>query len=630
LSHSLEPRTRCFFIPACFLPLVFAIQIALANPVVTKVEPPNWWADYSINPVRLLIRGSGLAGAAVTTAPGLRASGVRVNAAGTYLFVDVTIPRTLGSGSYPLQLRTSHGRAVAPFTVDAPLSAAGRFQGFSPDDVIYLIMPDRFANGDPSNDDPAISHGLLDRGKGRFYHGGDLQGIIDHLGYFKSLGVTALWLTPVYDNTNVLNSRQAIGGQPVTDYHGYGTIDYYGVEEHLGTLDLLRKLVDEAHEVGIKVIQDQVANHVSPYHPWVADPPEPTWFHGTASHHVNETWQIWAVPDPHVTAELRRGVLDGWFQDALPDMNQDDPEVARYEIQNAIWWVASAGFDGIRQDTLPYVARSFWGQWSAALKRQYPKLRAVGEAFDKDPAVTSFFQGGVKRFDNVDSAIDTVFDFPTYYAIRDVFARGNAIESIAQTFAQDRLYPNPRALVTFLGLHDVARFMNEPGATIDSLKLAFTFLLTARGTPMIYYGDEIGMRGGEDPDNRRDFPGGWKEDSRNAFDAPGRTQDETAVFDHVRKLTALRAKLEPLRRGDMIDLAVTKQTWVYARQNGKSAAIVAINNSQEAVEIPIAFRGDREFQSQLGVTQNLLLSGGVGKIHLPAHSAEIYADSPMR
>ena len=237
--------------PSQSLLAALAVQIALANPAVTKVEPPNWWAGYSINPVRLLIRGSGLTGATVTTSAGMSATGIRVNAAGTYLFIDVTIPRTLRPGSYPLEIRTSHGSAVAPFKIDAALSAAGRFQGFSPDDVIYLIMPDRFANGDPSNDDPAISHGLFDRKKNRFYHGGDLQGIIDHLGYLKNLGVTALWLTPVYDNTNELNQRQAKDGQPVTDYHGYGTIDYYGVEEHLGNLDLLRKLVDEAHGAGI-------------------------------------------------------------------------------------------------------------------------------------------------------------------------------------------------------------------------------------------------------------------------------------------------------------------------------------------------------------------------------------------
>jgi glycosidase len=382
--------------------------------------------------------------------------------------------------------------------------------------------------------------------------------------------------------------------------------------------------------VGIKVIQDQVANHVSPYHPWVTDPPQATWFHGTAAHHVNETWQIWTLPDPHASVELRRAVLHGWFQDVLPDMNQDDPEVARYEIQNALWWVGSAGFDGIRQDTLPYVPRSFWSQWSTALKRQYPNLRAVGEVFDKNQAVTSFFQGGVRRFDGVDSGIDTVFDFPTYYAIRDVFARGNAIDSAAQTLAQDGLYPNANSLVTFLGLHDVARFMNEPGASVEKLKSAFTFLLTARGTPMIYYGDEIGMPGGDDPDNRRDFPGGWKEDTRNAFEAAGRTQQEAAVFDHVRKLTALRAKLAPLRRGEMIDLAVTKQIWIYARRSRTNAVIVAINNGSEAADVPIRFAGNAEFRSQLGATGNLLLRGGAGEVHLPAHSAEIYAGSQTR
>jgi glycosidase len=624
LSHKLELPARWSLV------LALTGGLGFAKPVVTKVEPPNWWADYSINPVRLLIRGSGLTGATVSASAGLSASAVRINAAGTYLFVDIAIPHTARPGAHSLQIRTADGTALVPFEIDTPLSPAGRFQGFSPDDVIYLIMPDRFSNGDPSNDDPVISRGLFDRNKNRFYHGGDLQGIIDHLGYLKELGVTALWLTPIYDNTNELNRRQAVGGEPVTDYHGYGIIDYYGVEEHLGTLDLLRKLVDEAHRAGMKVIQDQVANHVSPYHPWVTDPPTSTWFHGTASHHVNETWQIWTLPNPHASLELHRGVLNGWFNNVLPDMNQDDPDVARYEIQNALWWVGMTGFDGIRQDTLPYVSRTFWHEWSIALKRQYPKLRVVGEVFDRDPGVTSFFQGGVKQFDRIDSGIDTVFDFPIYYTIRDTFARGNVIDSVAQTLAQDRIYPRPDSLVTFLGLHDVARFMNEPGATAEKLKLAFTFLLTSRGTPMIYYGDEIGMPGGNDPDNRRDFPGGWKEDARNAFNASGRTAQEAAVFDHVRRLIALRAQLQPLRRGKMTDLGVTNQTWVYARQSDSAAVIVAINNGSEPADIPVQFGGQAEFHSQLGVTGNLLLHGGGGTVHLLAHSAEIYADSRTR
>ncbi|MGA8027689.1 MAG: alpha-amylase family glycosyl hydrolase [Bryobacteraceae bacterium] len=609
-----------------FRPLAFllAAAAAFAQPIVTKVEPPNWWPDHSLNPICVLVHGSGLKGASVVAPQGWTAARVWVNDAGTYLFADIGIPRGMRPGPYPLEIRTSEGNAAAPFRLDPPLSPEGRFQGFSSDDVIYLIMPDRFANGDPSNDDPAISHGLFGRKNPHYYHGGDLQGIIDHLPYLKSLGVTALWLTPVYDNTNEPNRRQAVGGQPIADYHGYGATDYYGMEEHFGTLDLLRKLVDEAHRAGLKVIQDQVANHVGPSHPWVADPPNPTWFHGTPSHHINETWQIWTLPDVHASTELKRTVLDGWFADALPDMNQEDADVARYEIQNTLWWVGVAGFDGIRQDTLPYVPRSFWTVWSAALKRQYPRLRVVGEVFDGDPVIPSFFQGGAERFDGIDSGIGAVFDFPSYYAIRDVFAKGISVDRIAKTLAEDRLYPHPEALVTFLGLHDVARFMNEPGATVDKLKLAFTFLMTVRGTPMIYYGDEIGMLGGDDPDNRRDFPGGWKEDPRNAFEASGRTPQENEMFDHVQKLAALRAKLEPLRRGKLIDLAVANQTMVYARQDALGAVIVAINNGAEIQEVQIHFDVDGEFQSQLGAGANLQIRGGNGTVRLPAHSANIF------
>jgi glycosidase len=589
--------------------LILVACAAFAAPTVTKVEPPNWWPGHTLNPVRVLIRGTDLTGATVK-ATGLKTSNVRVNEAGTYLMVDVEIPRKAKVGSYPLQIHTGVGDIQADFRLDPPLDPAGRFQGFGADDVIYLIMPDRFANGDKTNDDPAISKGMFDRKKSRYYHGGDLQGIIDHLPYLKSLGVTAIWITPVYDNTNRLNQQQAVGGQGITDYHGYGAIDYYGVEEHFGTLELLRKLVDEAHGQGIKVIQDQVANHVGPAHPWVTNPPKPTWFHGTAAKHVNETWQVWGVTDSGASEKLKRDVLDGWFVNILPDMNQDDPDVARYEIQNALWWVGMTGFDGIRQDTLPYVPVAFWKQWSAALHKQYPKLRAVGEVFDGDPAVPSFFQG---------SAVDTVFDFPTYFNIRDVFAKGASFETAAKTLAKDRYYQDPNSLVTFLGLHDVARFMNEPGATVAKLKMAFTYLLTVRGTPMIYYGDEIGMPGGDDPDCRRDFPGGWKEDARNAFEQSGRTADEQEVFGYVQRLLALRAKIPALQNGKFEDLAVTEKTWAFAR--GDSTVIV-MNNGNEAADVTVPF-ADGVYVGQLAPSE-LRVSGGTGTVRIAGHSAELF------
>jgi glycosidase len=480
------------------------------------------------------------------------------------------------------------------------------------------IMPDRFANGDKSNDDPEISRGLFDPTDPRRYHGGDLQGVIDRLPYLKSLGITAIWLTPVYDNVNKPNAQQAVNGKPIADYHGYGAVDYYGVEEHFGNMTLLKKLVDDAHGMGLKVIQDQVANHVGPAHPWVIDSPKPTWFHGTAAQHTNETWQIWNLSDAHSTEALKHKVVDGWFANILPDMNQEDPDVARYEIQNALWWVGMTGFDGIRQDTLPYVPRTFWHDWSAALHKQYPNLRMVGEVFDQNPAVPSFFQGGAVR-DGVDSGVDSVFDFPTFYAIRDVFAHGKDIDGLAKVLAEDRLYPNAPALVPFEGNHDVMRFMSEPGATAEGLKLAFAYLLTTRGTPEIYYGDEIGMTGGDDPENRHDFPAGDHSDNE--------------IFRYVQKLLQIRAQLEPLRKGTLTSVALDSKTWVYAREYKSEKVLVALNNSGEAAEIdvsgsiadgedysPVLLPGNPLpllYQLQLGKNQQ-------GVISLPAHSAAIF------
>src|SRR5262249_55232169 len=255
--------------------------------------------------------------------------------------------------------------------------------------------------------------------------------------------------------------------------------------------------------------------------------------------HLANTWQTWTLMDPYASPDAQRATLEGWFIDILPDFNQDDVEVARYHIQNTLWWAGVTGLDGIRQDTLPYVPRRFWRDWSAAIKREHPRLRVVGELFDGDPAMIAFFEGGSPRFDGVDSGIDTLFDFPLYFKIRDAFAQGKPLKDVANMVARDHLYRDPLSLVTFLGLHDVPRFMNERGASARGRELGSTSVRTARGTPLVYYGDEIAMRGGGAPDNRRDFPGGFPGDARNAFVASGRTPDEEAVFAHVRKLLSL-------------------------------------------------------------------------------------------
>ncbi len=595
------------------------------TPVVEKVDPPGWWTSSTMNPVRVLIRGKHLTGAGAQCTR-VTCSGLKVNAAGTYVFVDVTIPRTASPGRYPFTLVTPGGRVEVPFTVAAPLAARGRFQGFGSSDVIYLIMPDRFANGDPSNDNPPASPGLVDRTKGRYYHGGDLEGVRRRLPYLRELGVTAIWFNPIYDNTNELNRREQYDGAPITDYHGYGAVDFYAVDEHLGDLAGFRQLVDEAHRHGIRIILDMVANHTGPYHPWVTSPPTPTWYHGTAERHLSNDWQIWTLADPYSTPAVRERTLDGWFIDILPDLNQDDPETARYIIQNSLWWVGTSGIDGIRQDTWPYVPRRFWRDWMGALKREFPRLTVVGEVYDGDPTVIAFFEGGRVKWDGLDDKVDALFDFPLHFPMRRAFGEGRHLREVAQMLSRDRLYRDASSLVTFLGLHDVSRIRNERGATTAGIKLGFTFLLTTRGTPLIYYGDEIGMPGGGDPDNRRDFPGGWREDARNAFEASGRTPEEQEIRAHVQTLLRLRASRPGFRGRATQVLNAGEQTMIYRR----GETVVALNNDTAAVTLRIPAATGALGPDLLGVCATPRLEGREIVVAIPVRSGCLFSMEPGR
>lgn len=557
-------------------------------PTVDKIEPPNWWANHTINPVRVLIRGQHLAGARVEC-PRLACGRVTVNAAGTYAFVDVRIAPSTKPGSYPLTVRTAQGSVQAPFTISPQLPVLGRFQGFGVDDVVYLLMPDRFANGDSSNDRSAKSPAILDRSKGRYYHGGDIAGVRQKLPYLKQLGITAIWMNPLYDNNDGIDTLEVYDKQPTTGYHGYGATDMYAVDEHLGTMAEFRALVDDAHRQGIKIILDMVANHTGPYHPWVKDAPTPTWFHGTQASHPDNTWQTWTLANRYAHESLQRATLDGWFINILPDFNQNDPEVATYIIQNTLWWVGMSGMDGIRQDTWPYVPVTFWRDWMRAIKKQYPTLRVVGEVFDGDPAMIRFFEGTNSTHDGVRTGVDYLFDFPLYYPIRDAFIGGKPLKGVAQMLMRDHLYDRPDALMPFFGLHDVSRFMGEPGATIDGLKMAFTTVLTMRGTPLVYYGDEIGIAGGPDPDNRRDFPGGWPGDTRNAFEERGRTPEQQSVWSHVNALLQTRAAYADLRRSPIEQLHVSDQQFVFRR--GSVFVAINIDTATASMTLPVEING---------------------------------------
>jgi len=568
-------------------------------PVVTRVEPPSWWVGHALNPVRLMITGRNLQDAHFVVPAGFTTSAPAFSPGGSYAFINVHIPDRSQPGSYGFKLVTAGGEAEVPFTLLEPMANVGAARGFSSDDVIYLVMIDRFANGDTGNDDPVISRGLHDRDQTRYYHGGDIEGVIEHLDYLKDLGVTGLWLTPWYDNGNALNHHEkytadnklSAAGSATTDYHGYGAVDFYGVEEHFGTLRLLRELVRQARLRGIKVIQDQVANHTGPTHPWVRNPPTATWYNGTPSNHLANSWQTWTIAAPNPPADKLKSTLEGWFIDILPDLNQNDPEVAVYLIQNSLWWVEMTGVDAIRQDTLPYVPRTYWAQWTEAVRRAHPQLTVLGEMWDADPGLVSFFQGGRARFDGVDTGVPALFDFPLYYAIRDVFAHGGPMSRLGGVLAADTNYVDSTALVTFLGLHDTPRFLHESGGSRDRLQLAYAFLLTTRGTPLIYYGDEIGMDGAGDPYNRRDFPGGWAEDPASAFAMKGRTAQQSEVHAWVQKLLRLRRESTALRRGMQRELLSTHDTYAFARTTTNALAVVVLNNAEQAREVEVPLHG---------------------------------------
>ena len=609
--------------------LWLSVSVAAQAPEIFKVDPPSWWTSSSVNPVRLLIYGRNLQNARVEV-QGLRIINTpKINDRGTYIFADVFVPPNVRPGPRSITVTTSRGSSSYSFEVLAPLNRAGRFQGFSPSDVMYLIMIDRFADGDPSNNDPPQSPGLYDRTNKFFYHGGDLQGVIDHLPYLKDLGVTALWLTPWYDNYDRVNQIELKENNPSTGFHGYNPQDFYGVEEHFGNLAKLRELVEAAHRSGIKIIQDQVMNHTGPYHPWVDDPPTPTWFNGTKARHLKNSFQTWALHDPRAVESLKRETMEGWFLDFLPDLNQIDPEVSRYLIQNTLWWIGTTGLDGIRMDTWQYVPNSFWRDWTHAIKREFPNFKVVGEVKDGDVVHTSFFQGGRVRFDGVDSGLDSLLDFPLFYPIRHAFAEGKPIDEIPKTLAKDYLYTNSEILVTLLGGHDDGRFMSEKGATIEGLKLANAFVLTTRGVPQLYYGDEIAMEGGDEPTTRGDFPGGFAGDKRNAFSAGGRTKEQQELFEYIRRLTKLRSAFRQLQTGPLVNLYVSEQQYVYARKFSHLPILMAFNNADDPSEIefdirPSGLENGSVLFDQLGVAESVVSSGGRLRMVLPKRSASMF------
>lgn len=603
-------------------------------PLVTKVEPPSWWINLTPE-VMLLVSGHNLeATRVVCNLPSILVERTQATNHGDYLFVWVKIGPDTISSTAVCRVTTPTGTTSFELPLAARAMKLGKFQGLAPEDVIYLIMPDRFANGDPTNDEPVEARGTHDRSNPRAYHGGDLRGIREHLPYLKDLGVTTLWLTPILKN----GSAQ--------DYHGYGAVDLYAVDPHLGTIGDYQELVAEAHKQGMKIFFDFVPNHVGPKHPWVAEPPLPDWFHGTQQHHLdtrsglsggfygktdkqtiaNDPFE--SIVDPHAPRRLSRNLTDGWFFNILPDLNTESAVVAEYLLQNSIWWAETSGLDGYRLDTFPYVPRKFWSTWHAELHHIYPSLTTIGEVFHPDPSVTSFFGGGQKRSDGIDSGLSTLFDFPMYFTLRDVLLRNEPVGRIADVLRHDSLYVHPDELVTFFANHDVPRFASADGSSPAKRKLAFGLTLTLRGIPELYYGDEIGMLGGGDPDNRRDFPGGWPGDSKNAFTAEGRTAEQQELFSYVQTLLRLRREHPALQSGKLWHLFSDETSYVFLRETEEERVLVAFNNSAEPRELKITLAdtpglGAAGFTRVLGQAKADVLNGEV-RFAMPAQSISIF------
>ncbi len=575
-------------------------------PVVTKVEPPNWWLKLTPE-LMVLLSGQHLEATGVScNLPNLVVERTQATAGGNYLFVWLKLEPEIKSGTAVCRITTPAGTTSFELPLAARSQTIHKFQGITPEDVMYLIMPDRFANGDPTNDEPADAPGSHDRSKPRAYHGGDLRGIREHLDYLKELGVTTLWLTPIVKNG------------ATEDYHGYGAVDLYAVEPHLGSLREYQELTAAAHQQGMKIVFDIVPNHVGPKHPWVSKAPLPDWFHGTLQHHMNSSSPVngtfyggaensghdpfEAIVDPHAPPRLSRSLTEGWFVNMLPDMNTGNPVVAQYLLQNAIWWTESSGLDGFRVDTFPYVSRQFWARWHAGLRRIYPQLTTIGEVFHPDASVTSFFAGGQERYDGIDTGVSTLFDYPMYFVLRDVLLNGAPAGRIVDVLRHDSLYPRPEMLVPFFGNHDVPRFASAQGSSAAKLKLALGVTLTLRGIPQLYYGDEIGMPGGGDPDNRRDFPGGWGEDANNAFTEAGRTREQQEIFAYVQTLLRLHREHPALRGGRLWHLFSDEGSYVFMRETEEERVLVVFNNSAQARELAIP-TGDTPAQGAAKVSR---------------------------
>ena len=544
-----------------------------------RVEPMHWWIGMEEPSLELLIYDKGVARytEASVKHPGVRVEYVRRLENPNYLFLGLIVSPGARAGSFPITLSTG-GRAQK--TIDYRLENRPTQQRdrLSSKDLMYLIMPDRFANGNPDNDVVAGTQDeLLNREKFLFRHGGDLQGVIDHLNYLEDLGVTALWLNPVQEND-----------QPYSSYHGYAVTDHYQIDPRLGTNEDYKRLVEAAHARGIKVVMDVIFNHFGDRHYQFRDLPSQDWVHWFPEY-TRSNFRAATIHDPYAADVDRRQQRQGWFDNHMPDLNGDNPHLANYLIQNSIWWTIYSGQDAFRIDTYTYPDTKFMAEWNRRMKEEFPDVHLFGETWVPFPGIQAWFVGGQKLGQDLDTHLPGVTDFQVHHALIEAVNEKpsweGGVTKLYYTLTQDYLYPEPFDNVTFLDNHDESRLFSTLGKDVIKLKSALALLLTTRGIPCLYYGTELlleGAGGAFGEAGRVDFPGGFPGDPQNAFTAKGRTAAQNEVFDYLRTLARFRKDSPALQSGSLTQYVPRDGVYVYFRRAGGRTVMVAYNGNDEA------------------------------------------------
>jgi len=559
--------------------LIFFLSILLITNVLyakktteVLVEPPNWWVGMENTDLQLLVYCKDIAATEVKIESNLvELKAVNKVENPNYLFLDLVVKKDAVAGSFDILFYTGK-KLTAKYTYELKNKTV-RKRGFSSADAVYLLMPDRFANGDTTNDSKTEVLEKVDRTNPDGRHGGDIKGVVDNIDYIKDLGFTAIWANPFLENNSEKYS-----------YHGYGITDFYKVDPRYGTNDDYKNLSAQCHTKNMKIIIDMVFNHCGINHWWIKDLPEKSWLNNDETYLTNFRGE--AVVDPYVSDYDINKMVSGWFVPGMPDLNQNNQYLANYLIQNSLWWIEFASLDGIRMDTQPYSFKDFMAIWAKRVHLEYPDLTLLGETWLQQVPFTAYFQKNSPVSGDYNSGLDCVTDFPLYYAIKDAVNEEeswtNGLLRLYYIMAQDFLYSDASQNVIFADNHDLIRFYSAIGDNYDKYKMGIGYLLTTRGTPVIYYGTEILMTGYEHLGHgniRKDFPGGWLSDPNNAFTKTGRTGAQDSAYQFVKTILNWRKTCEPITEGKFIHFIPENNVYVYFRYTDNKAVMVLMNNN---------------------------------------------------